>query len=112
MAQSDEKQTQFAILRYLQDFKSTPGVSPDTCESIDVASQCLSSAFGLDTANSEQAQQLTLPDSLPSIVQAGLAALIVCDFILLLLCLCMQKPSNKQQVDGIVDIVDDFIICR
>eukprot|EP00698_Gefionella_okellyi_P005576 TRINITY_DN15079_c0_g1_i1.p1 TRINITY_DN15079_c0_g1~~TRINITY_DN15079_c0_g1_i1.p1 ORF type:complete len:458 (+),score=132.13 TRINITY_DN15079_c0_g1_i1:35-1375(+) len=68
-----QQKIHFAILQYLQDFKSTEGVSEDDAEGIDVALQCLSSAWKLNLNDTAQQQQHSIaPLNLTQVFAAGI----------------------------------------
>lgn len=63
----------FNFLDYLQDLKAQ-GLDEDAKESVDVASQCLGSAFGVDLNDDSQRKQLSIkPQTVPTVFGLGLA---------------------------------------
>jgi len=64
----------FILLEYLQETKKEGNLDEDALESIDVASQCLSSAFKLDISSEEQKKLYSLkPQNLEQILSLGLS---------------------------------------
>lgn len=63
-----------AILKFLEDQRQNGGLSEDATESLEVAGQCLESAYGVDLLESSTLAKYPLPDDLLSIFQAGLDA--------------------------------------
>ena len=72
----DHKQLLFNIAEYLQELKAVPGlVEEEAAESLDVATQCITSVFGLDITDVDEQKRYSFkPKPLPSIVGLGLAA--------------------------------------
>lgn len=67
----------FAILQYFDDQQRSPELSPAAIESLEVASQCLESAYGISIRDVEAAALYQMPSSLPDIFSAGLMHLSV-----------------------------------
>uniref|UniRef100_A0A803T4M4 Small glutamine-rich tetratricopeptide repeat-containing protein alpha n=1 Tax=Anolis carolinensis TaxID=28377 RepID=A0A803T4M4_ANOCA len=65
----DNKRLAFAIVRFLQDQLQGGGLSPDAQESLEVAIQCLETAFGV----SMEDRGLALSQTLPEIFEAAAA---------------------------------------
>ncbi|KAK2145566.1 hypothetical protein LSH36_673g01049 [Paralvinella palmiformis] len=63
-----------AILKFLEDQRQNGGLSEDATESLEVAGQCLESAYGVDLLESSTLAKYPLPDDLLGIFQAGLDA--------------------------------------
>ncbi|XP_067329726.1 small glutamine-rich tetratricopeptide repeat-containing protein alpha [Anolis sagrei] len=66
---ADNKRLAFAIVRFLQDQLQDGGLSPDAQESLEVAVQCLETAFGV----SMEDRRLALSQTLPEIFEAAAA---------------------------------------
>lgn len=63
----------FCFLEYLQDLKKEENLKEDTIESLEVAIQCLSSAFEIDIQNQETIQKYSLkPYSISQLLSLGL----------------------------------------
>jgi small glutamine-rich tetratricopeptide repeat-containing protein alpha len=65
----------FAILKFLDDQQRSPDLTPDAIESLEVATQCLESAYGLSIRDVDAEQRFPMPAPLPMIFAAGLAHL-------------------------------------
>jgi small glutamine-rich tetratricopeptide repeat-containing protein alpha len=65
----------FAILKFLDDQQRSPDLSPDAIESLEVATQCLESAYGISIRDIDAGARFPLPASLPDIFVAGLTRL-------------------------------------
>lgn len=85
----DHKLILFNIAEYLQDLKATPGlVEEEAAESLDVATQCISSVFGLDITDVEHQKRYSFkPKSFAELIVQGLAA--------------SQKKEVTQQTSGV-----------
>lgn len=77
MDESVINQLVFSILQFFDDQQRSPNLSPAAIESLEVASQCLESAYGISIRDVEAAAMLRLPSSLPEIFAAGLMQLRV-----------------------------------
>jgi len=63
------------ILQFLEDQRRNGGLSDDAVESLEVASQCLESAYGVDLLESATLQQFPIPaDGLIAVFHAGIQA--------------------------------------
>lgn len=67
----------FAILQYFDDQQRSPDLSPAAIESLEVATQCLESAYGISIRDVEASAMYQTPLSLPDIFAAGLMQLSV-----------------------------------
>jgi len=85
----DHKLILFNIAEYLQELKATPGlVEEEAAESLDVATQCISSVFGLDITDVEHQKRYSFkPKSFAEIIAQGLAA--------------SQKTETTQKASGL-----------
>jgi small glutamine-rich tetratricopeptide repeat-containing protein alpha len=63
----------FNFIEYLQDIKNEAKLDEDANESVDVATQCLSTAFGVDINNEEQKKKYSIkPQSFETVYGLGL----------------------------------------
>lgn len=70
--EAQRNQVLYCFLEYLQDLKKE--LDEDTAESVDVACQCINSAFGIDLQNEEQKQKYSIkPQTVPIVFGTGLA---------------------------------------
>jgi hypothetical protein len=68
-----QKRIVFNFLDFLQEIKNQNAFDEDSIESIEVATQCLSSAFKIDLSDKTQQQQYSIkPHSFQSIFELGL----------------------------------------
>ncbi|XP_066492059.1 small glutamine-rich tetratricopeptide repeat-containing protein alpha [Tiliqua scincoides] len=66
---ADKKRLAYSIIQFLQDQLQNGGLSPDAQESLEVAIQCLETAFGVSMDD----RQLALSQTLPKIFEAAAA---------------------------------------
>ena len=72
--ESPKSQVIFAFLEYLQDLKKDSKLSEDAIESVEVATQCLSSAFEVDLNDEDARKKYSIkPHSLSTVIGLGLA---------------------------------------
>lgn len=72
METPDIKHLVFSILEFFDSQLQSPNLSSDAKESLEVATQCLESAYGVSLRDADAAALYPLPDSLPVIFSAGL----------------------------------------
>jgi len=65
----------YAILKFLDDQQRSPDLTPDAIESLEVASQCLESAYGVTIRDIDAATLYPLPGSLLEIFSSGISNL-------------------------------------
>jgi len=71
---ADRSQVIFNMMEYLQDIRKENAIGEDNLESLDVAIQCLSTAFNLDITNAELTKKYSIkPQTLPHIIGVGLS---------------------------------------
>jgi len=63
----------YAFLKFLDDQQRSPDLSPDAIEGLEVAAQCLETAYGTSIRDVDAAARYPMPASLPEIFAAGLA---------------------------------------
>lgn len=65
----------FNFIEYLQEVKASGNFNEESAESIEVACQCLNSAFGVDINDESQRQKYSIkPQTLPVVFGVGLAS--------------------------------------
>lgn len=70
----DTQRLVFTFLEFLQQAKQSPALSEETVESVEVACQCLASAFQVNLENTEQHRKYSLgAQSLSSVLALGLS---------------------------------------
>jgi len=71
----DTKHLILSILKFFDDQQRSVDLTPDAIESLEVATQCLESAYGISIRDVDAVARYPLPGSLPEIFSAGLGQL-------------------------------------
>jgi len=68
----EQQRVVYSFLEYIQQTKMEADLNEEALESVEVACQCLSNAFGVNLENQEQKKFSVFPHNLPSILNLGL----------------------------------------